>query len=345
MNWKVEEIHELKGFTVEYAEAGNFYLSRRNLLFQTSSLKPPFKQIAVIDAPFWKQAASKVRLAQRLLRFQVTNVIPLANGDIFVTFDKSAGIVRNGKFQALKNLFRPCRVLRSACAVNEAGDIFFGEYLANDERGEMRIYKYTAGSDALETIYTFAPNSIKHIHGLYFDEFSKSIFCLTGDDDKECRILRSFDEFQTIEIIGQGDETWRAVSVLFSEKAFYYGMDAEFSVNHIYKVKRENFERKSLGEVTGTVFYSKQIGADLFFTTTAENAPSQTENVAALWHVGADESLEKVISFKKDRRHPTLFQFGTIHFPCVSRIENRLYFHLVGVEEDNRTFCIELKSV
>lgn len=345
MRWTIEEIPELEGFTVEWAEPENFYLSRCNLLFQTSSLKPPFKQIAVIDAPFWKRAASSFRLAQRFLRFQVTNVIPLANDDIFVTFDKSVGIIRNGKFQPLKNLFRPCRVLRSACAVNEAGDIFFGEYLANDGRGEMRIYKYATGSEALETIYTFAPKSIKHIHGLYFDEFSKSIFCLTGDDDKECRILRSFDEFQTIEIIGQGDETWRAVSVLFAGNAFYYGMDAEFRSNHIYKIKRENFDRKSLGEVTGTVFYSKQIGADSFFTTTAENAPSQTENVAALWHIGADDSLEKVISFKKDRWHPTFFQFGTIHFPCVNRVVDRLYFHLVGVEEDNRTFCIKMKSV
>ncbi len=345
MKWTVEEIPELKGYTVEWAETDNFYLSRRNILFQTSSLKPPFKKIAVIDAPFWKQAASKFRLAQRLLRFQVTNVIPLRGGDLFVTFDKSVGVVINGKFQKLNGLVRPCRVLRSACAINEEGDIFFGEYLANNERGEMRIYKFKAGSDTLETIYTFPPNSIKHIHGLYFDSFSKSIFCLTGDDEKECQILRSFDEFQTTEIIGQGDETWRAVSILFTEKAFFYGMDAEFHTNQIYRVERENLKRKSLGEVGGTVFYSKQIGADLFFTTTAENAPSQTENAAALWHVGASDNFEKIISFKKDRWHPTLFQFGTIHFPCVNKLENRLYFHLVGVEGDNRTFCIKPESV
>lgn len=346
MNWTVEEIPELKGYTVEWAEAENFYLSRRNILFRSSSLKPPFEQITVIDAPFWKQAASKFRLGQRLLRFQVTNVIPLANGDLFVTFDKSVGVVRNGKFQKLENLFRPCRVLRSACAVNENGDVFFGEYLANDERGEMRIYRYKAGSDALETIYTFAPpNSVRHIHGLYFDEFTKSIFCLTGDDENECRILRSSDEFQTIETVGQGDETWRAVSILFTEKALFYGMDAEFRANHIYKIDREAFARKSLGEVGGTVFYSKQLDADLFFTTTAENAPSQTENTAALWHVGRDEKCEKLVSFKKDRWHPTLFQFGTIHFPGVSKLKVRLYFHLVGVNGDNRTFCSKRRSV
>ena len=33
MKWTVEEVPELKGYTVEWAEPGNFYLSRRNVLF------------------------------------------------------------------------------------------------------------------------------------------------------------------------------------------------------------------------------------------------------------------------------------------------------------------------
>lgn len=344
MNWTVENVPELKGYAIEWAEEGNFYLSRRNALYHSENLEPPFKKIAVVDAPFWKQTASVSRLAQRLLRFQVTNVVPLENSDLFVTFDKSVGIVRDGQFQELKGLARPCRVLRAACALDANGDIYFGEYLANDERGEMRIYKYAPGGDALETVYTFPANSIKHIHGIYFDQFSRSLFCLTGDDEKECQILRSFDGFKTTETVGQGDETWRAVSILFGEKSFFYGMDAEFRANHIYKVDRENLERKPLGEVNGTVFYSKQMNGNLFFTTTAENAPSQTENVAALWQVDENENLRKVTSFEKDSWHPTLFQFGTIHFPYQNRLENELYFHLVGVKEDNQTFRVRAQS-
>jgi hypothetical protein len=344
MDWTVENVPELKGYTIEWAEEGNFYLSRRNILFHSETLKPPFKKIAVIDAPFWKQTASVSRLAQRLLRFQVTNVVPLAGRDLFVTFDKSVGVVRNGEYKELKGLARPCRVLRAACARDENGDIYFGEYLANDERGEMRIYRYANGGDKIETVYTFPKNSIKHIHGIYFDEFTKSLYCLTGDDEKECQILRTSDGFQTTEIVGQGDETWRAVSLLFNENAFFYGMDAEFRANHIYKVSRESLERKSLAEVNGTVFYSKNLNGNLFFTTTAENAPSQTENVAALWQVDENDSCRKLISFKKDSWHPTLFQFGTIHFPYRNTLENELYFHLVGVSEDNQTFRIKAKN-
>jgi hypothetical protein len=341
MEWTVEEVPELRGYAVEYAADGNYYLSRRNELFHSENLRPPFAKIASIDAPFIKKLAANFRPAQRLLRFMVTNVIPLSNGDLFVTFDKSVGIVRDGKYQSLKGLNRPCRVLRSACAVDVDGDVFFGEYLANTERGAMKIYKYPAGSDALETAYTFPEETIRHVHGIYYDKHSNSMFSLTGDDDKECCFWQSFDGFRTTKIIGAGDETWRAVSVLFNEKSFFYGMDAEYRTNHIYKVSRENLERKSLGEVSGTVFYSKKIGADLFFATTAENAPSQIENVAALWHVDESDNLQKLVSFNKDRWHPTLFMFGTIHFPYQNLLKNELYFQVVGVREDNRTFRVK----
>ncbi len=341
MKWTIEPVPELRGYAVEWAEPNNFYLSRRNQLFHSETLKPPFEPLVTIDAPFWKTSASNFRLAQRVLRFMVTNVVPLANGDLFVTFDKSVGIVRGGKYQPLKGMDRPFRVLRFGCAVDKNGDLFFGEYIDNAARGEMRIFRYTPDADKLEIAHVFPPNSIRHIHGIYFDKFSDSLFCLTGDDDKECRFWQSADGFKTINIVGEGDETWRAVSVLFKKHFFFYGMDAEYRTNHIYKVERASLERKSLGEVNGTVFYSKQIGEDLFFTTTAENAPSQLENVAALWHVDAEDNLNKLISFKKDRWHPSLFMFGTIHFPYRNNLENELYFQLVGVEEDNQTFRVK----
>lgn len=341
MSFTIEEVRELRGYTVEWAEPGNYFLSRRNTIFHSSTLTPPFKQVAVVDAPAWKAIASNFRLAQRLLRFMVTNVVPLAGGEIFVTFDKSVGVVRDGVYKELAGLVRPCRVLRSSCAVDRNGSVFFGEYLANDERGEMRVYKYASGSDKLDVAYTFPAGSIKHVHGIYFDEFTGSLVCLTGDDLKECRILRTFDEFKTVETLGEGDETWRAVSVLFSDDSFFYGMDAEFRTNHIYRFDRETSERRSLGEVSGTVFYSKRFGGDLFFATTAENAPAQKENVAAIWQTNGDGALTEITRFPKDAWHGTLFMFGTIHFPYTNTVLDGLYFSVVGVKDDGRTYILK----
>jgi hypothetical protein len=344
MNWNAKEVPELRGFTVEWAEEGNYYLSRSNVIYRSPDLKPPFEKIASINAPGWKSIVSNFRLAQRLLRFMVTNVVPLDNGEIFVTFDKSVGVIRNGRYRELERLARPCRVLRSACAVDGNGEVYFGEYLANDERGPMRIYRYQPGSNELDVPYFFPAGSIKHIHGVYLDPYTNSLICLTGDNESECRMLRTSDGFRTLEVIGEGDETWRAVSMLFDDRAMFYGMDAEFRSNHIYRIDRTTRERTSLGEVDGTVFYSKRLGEDLFFATTAENAPSQKENVAAIWHVSSDMKLSEVARFHKDPWHGTLFMFGTIHFPYANKLDDELYFSLVGVKEDNRTFKISRLS-
>ncbi|MEO6051105.1 MAG: hypothetical protein ABIP78_07215, partial [Pyrinomonadaceae bacterium] len=67
------------------------------------------------------------------------------------------------------------------------------------------------------------------------------------------------------------------------------------------------------GGVSGTVFYSKKINDDLFFTTTAENALSQKENVATLWHINAKGDCKNLASFEKDLWHNGLFMFGRIH--------------------------------
>jgi hypothetical protein len=341
MKYTIEERPELRGYTVEWAEPDNYYLSHRNRVFHSSDLVPPFTVVADIDAPLWKRVASRVRLAQRLIRFLVTNVIPLENGDIFVTFDRSVGIIRDGRYLALKGLKRPCRILRGACAVDKMGTVFFGEYLSNNERSEMRIYRYDPGSDSVRVAYTFAAGSIRHIHGIYFDEFSNSMFCLTGDRPSECRILQTFDGFETVKVVGEGDETWRAVSILFAKDALLYGTDAEYRSNQIFRIDRIADERTSVGEVNGTVFYSKKLGDDMFFATTAENAPAQSENVAAIWRQEETHGLEELISFEKDRWNGTLFMFGLIHFPVVNRIDNELYFSVVGVQEDDRTYSIK----
>jgi hypothetical protein len=340
VTWTIEAIPELRGYTVEWAGDGNIFLSRRNVLYQSRDLKPPFAKVAMIPAPAWKQMVSGVRLGQRLLRFMVTNVVPLSNGELFVTFDRSVGVVRNGRYVDLAGLARPCRVLRSACAIDHHGDIYFGEYVMNEQRTPIRVYRYRPGSEALDTVHTFPAGSIKHVHGIYFDKFAGALYCLTGDDERECRMLRTKDGFATLHTVGEGDETWRAVSMLFDETAMFYGMDAEFRSNHIYKLDRQTGMRTSLAEVNGTVYYSKRVGHDLFFTTTAENGSDLRARSAAIWNVSADGQCIEVAKFQKDVWHGTLFKFGTIHFPYGSTHNDGLYFSVLGVREDNQTFCL-----
>ena len=73
MSWKIQELPRLKGFTIEWAENGNFILSRRNLLYTAVDLESPSKELAEIAAQRWRSIVSRFRLGQRFLRFMVTN--------------------------------------------------------------------------------------------------------------------------------------------------------------------------------------------------------------------------------------------------------------------------------
>lgn len=339
----VGELPALRGFTVEWAEPGFFLLSRRNRLYRSEALRPPWTPLGEFPAPFWKSAIARLRPAQRALRFMCYNVLLLPDDEIFVTFGRDVGVFRGGVFHRLDGLRRPCRVLRSACALDDRGDVYFGEYIDNPERGEILVYRYTTGNDRVEVVHRFAPGAVRHVHGIYFDPFERSLWCLTGDWEHECGILKTSDGFRTLEPVGRGDETWRAVSILFTEGHVYYGMDAEFRTNHVFRLDRATGERTDLGEIDGPVYYSAAVGSDLFFAVTAELCPSQKGRSATLWHVSEGSELSPVTSFEKDAWDRRLFMHGMLHFPRGPGLNGSLLFHAVGLKSaDNRTFRVTM---
>lgn len=340
--WGVDEKPALRGFTVEWAEPGDFILSRGNRLYRSAALTGPFEEFASFPVPAWKAAAGRFRLPQRLLRHLFYNVLKLPGDELFLTFGKQIGVYRDGEMKTLAGMDRPCRVLRAACALDAHGDVYFGEYVPNTERGPIHIYRYQAGADSVEIVYTFESSAIRHVHGIYRDPFDGSLWCLTGDADSESRILRSDDGFKTVETIGTGDETWRAVSLQFTGEGIYYGMDAEFRSNHIFRIDRVTGERDDLGEVDGPVYYSHSIGSDLFFAVTAELCPSQIGNSATIWHVDTNGNLSKVVSYAKDAFDRRFFMHGTIHFSRGPGIPGEMLFHAVGLKNaDNRSFRLK----
>lgn len=345
-NYSVREEPVLRGYTVEWAEPGYFLLSRRDRLYTSTSLVPPFDPVGVVPVPLWRRAVAHIRPAQRLLRHLFYNVIKLRDGSLFVTFDKEVGIVAEGHFHRLEGLIRPCRVLRRGAAVDHKGDVFFGEYLSNRERGPVRIYRYVPGESALEQVYEFPAGSVRHVHGIYHDPFSNALWCLSGDVADECRVSRTFDGFGSLETVGHGDESWRCVSLLFTESHVYYGMDAEFVPNHIFHIDRSSGEREEIGKVDGPVYYSHAFGSDLLFTVTAELCPSQTGRSASLWRVVEGKKLERMLSLEKDALPIGAFMPGTLHFPLGPGLPDEVVFHAVALRGvDNRTFRIRRERV
>lgn len=350
--WRLTEQPSLKGFVLEWAEPGFFILSKRNRLYTTKSLDERFSELVEFPAPLWKETLSKARIAQRFFRFMFYNVVRSSAGALFITFHNRVGVYSDGRFRTIDGLIRPARVLRSACAVDDEKRIFFGEYRWNNERGPVHIYKYVPGAERLEVACTFSPGEIRHIHGVYYDPFEGHLYCTTGDRGAECRIVRSRDGFKTVETVGAGDETWRSVSLLFTKDAIYYGTDAEFEQNRIYRLDRFSGKREPLADVEGPIYYSYQCDDDLFFVVTAEICDIQKGHQVIMWHLAKDRRCSRVAIFDKDLVPSSGFQKlsnllvmgfmpGILHFPQGPGIKDRVYFHAIGLKNaDNRMFLL-----
>ena len=132
--------------------------------------------------------------------------------------------------------------------------------MPNKGRSEIHIYYLPKGSSTVEIVHTFPPGSIRHIHGIYYDSYTNNLLCTTGDLKHECKILTSSNGFSSIEIIGEGDESWRAISLLIDDKYIYYGTDSEFIQNKLYKIEKSTGLRQELAILPGPVYYSSFLG-------------------------------------------------------------------------------------
>jgi len=319
MKWKIEKIKDLNGFTIEWLDPKIVLFSKRNRIYRS---KDPFGKrefVGEVSAPAWQKFVSRIRMGQRFLRFMAYNVIPLSDASIFVSFNKSIGIISKEGYRDIGGIKRPHRILRNACAVSSEGDLYWGEYIDNQDRGQISIYRYTPGRNNAEEVYTFEKGEVRHIHGIYADPYTGSLWCTSGDLPHECRIIKSDDGFKTIKNVGGGDETWRAVSILFSPNFIYFANDAEFRQNHIYRLNRTTGERTLLGDIQGPVYYSTSLDDDLLFAVTAELCPSQQEKAAVLYGLEQNSNIESIVSYRKDLIAKSflvkLFLPGTLSFP------------------------------
>jgi hypothetical protein len=331
--------------TIEWIEPGRVLLSRRNDLYESTALDAAPRHIGAFPAPWWSRTAARLRQGQRALRFMYYNVVPLRDGSIFLSFAKSVGVWRDGAITPLHGIARPCRILRSGAAMASDGAVYFGEYIDYVGSSDMRVYRYCAGGDEVEVAHTFAPGQVHHIHGIHTDPYDGSLWCLSGDVKGECRVMRSADGFRTMDTIGSGDESWRAVSVQFSDDAVFYATDAEFTQNYIMRIDRRSGARTKLVPVGGPGFYSCVAAGQIFFAVTAELCPSQREPMAELWCVDpASGDCRRIVTLRKDLYSVRYFMTGSIDFARGPGDGKRIFFRATALAGDNRTFSVALPA-
>jgi hypothetical protein len=201
--------------------------------------------------------------------------------------------------------------------------IYFGEYKSNPNRSPMRLLELDPESMLIKTIHTF--EGIRHIHGVFFDNYTSTFWITTGDSNAESIIWQTDKSFKSFDRIVYGSQLYRAIKLLFTDNFIYYGTDTPLKENYICRINRESNEVEKLQKVDSSVFWGCKVNNHLFFSTTIEPSKINTTKYSVIWGSNDGDSWKPLAKYKKDLWHCRLFQYGQIFFPSGENISNDLY--------------------
>ncbi|GAP44985.1 hypothetical protein TBC1_12801 [Lentimicrobium saccharophilum] len=291
---------------------------------------------------------SRFRLLARLFRAEVHFYKTLRNKEVIC-------IAKGGiyKFSAASGKFEQCfRIPRGNRPLNICEDshgfLYFGEYFHNAERTSVNIYMSEDSGETWKVVYTFPAGSIRHIHGLHFDEFENSVWVTTGDLEGECMIGYSSDQFSTFNIVFRGGQEYRTCNLLFYGDKILYGTDSETARNYIKQIDRSSLKVSTLAGIQGSVIKSVKIGSRCFFSTTIEPSEINKDQHAYIWMY--DDSIKRSIviaKFAKDCWDHRYFQFGLCRFPeYLVGDDTHLFFTGVALKKiDGHSISLEISKI
>ena len=284
------------------------YLARGSSIYISSDNGLNWKLWCYLPANLFRQLAIKIPFLARLFRLGVHHLVFIGQTAV-VIFNKRSFIIKSDIIKDLGPLngSRPMVL----CATRDA--VYYGEYRSNAERSEVSIWCLDIELEKWLPVWRFT--GVRHIHGVFYDPFAKSIWVTTGDEDEESAIWRTDDHFATLHRVVGGSQQLRVVQLLFSKNYIFFGSDAPNEPNHIYRMHRDNFVVERVAAVGGSVFYGCVVGDSLFFSTAVEPSLVNKSRYAEVWRSDDGENWRKVLEFKKDSLPMKYFQYGQVLFP------------------------------
>lgn len=236
-------------------------------------------------------------LATRILREGIHFFLPMQNGSLLMVRNKLLFAKNGGGYKVVLDTFNGSRPLNICKASN--GNLYFGEYFSNGERGEVKIFTSTDG-EHWDVAYTFKPGSIRHVHGIYEDSYRNGFWVLTGDSDDESALWFTNDGFKTLTPLGRGSQKARAVGIIPTEKGIITPMDSPFQVNYIQLFNPETEQFQNLLEIGGSAFHAQKYGDIHLVTTVTEPSPVNKTNAAYVYGSLDGDNWKLIEAFRRD---------------------------------------------
>lgn len=254
-------------------------------------------------------------LGSRLFRLGLHTLIPLSDESL-------VGIIRGSviKLDVGQSYFRQVFSFPKGSrplnfCLTPDGRLYFGEYFGNQERDAVNIYASTDSGNSWQVVYRFPAGDIRHVHGIFYDHYRDGCWVLTGDSDKESRILFTKDHFQHLETLASGQQSTRAVTLIPLEDGLLVPTDTPLEQNFIQWLNLQSGKLEQLAPVPGSVFYSGVAGPYTLFSTVVEPSTVNRCRHATLWFSKNGVEWRELYRQKKDFWSMKFFQYGALVLP------------------------------
>lgn len=304
------------------------------LCAQISPYAPTIKwqPVARHDAAPWRQVSSRSRLGSRLLRDGFHALAVLPSGHLVAAVPRAIVTVAPGekRFRVSHQVLRGTRPLH--IAATPEGHIFWGEYFDNPERAEVHIYGSTDRGLTWNVAYTFPKAAIRHVHNIVYDRWGKCFWVLTGDDGRECQILRASCDFRTVDAVLSGSQQTRSAALVPTADGLYFSSDTPSESNHVYRLDGCG-NLAAVADLPSSSIYGCRVGDAVFFSTMVEPSKTNAERKVGLYGSADGPRWQRLLQWKKDRWPMRFFQYGNAFLPDGHNTTRMLAVSTVAVED------------
>ncbi|QHE76717.1 hypothetical protein [Hydrogenophaga sp. PBL-H3] len=258
----------------------------------------------------------------------IQDLVELPSRDVLVFYDRIywySAARHESCAQVLPDPLTPpiATPLRGGVAVHPKSQCaYFGEYL-NGHNRDIRVCRVDVQAQTVQACWTFARSEIKHVHAIHYDRFRNRLWICTGDLNHESSFYYTDDEFATVHRFAGGDQSWRAIAVLFDESGMEWGMDAgkdapAEAINRIYRYDFATGQRTECATIGNPAYAACEFtdGTAMLQTTYEPGRLQDTPEEAGLWFRGPDRQWRQCLALPHaPHPRPGVSPYASISLP------------------------------
>jgi hypothetical protein len=248
-------LQEEDGDTVWASQGWDIYRSREG---------EPFERVASVHPPAGEAWGGYFRALRSAYGYQELLEVLALRPDLLLVFGGGAiyrlDLARGTQEHVLTLRYfgrGKGRGVMSRIAIDDRGDVFFGEYSDVREAHTIRVWRGQDEGRAWSVAYEFPAGRALHVHGVQWDPYGKLLWVMTGDTNEESRIGFSRDRGEHFRWIGENDQRFRACSLLFTPDAVLWATDTED--NHLFRWSRATRDVAQVADMPAQSLYAEPL--------------------------------------------------------------------------------------